>query len=260
MRYLQPLFKLSSLTVMMTLLQSCQPNEEFYPIPGGDTPSELNLCQNGSTATVICNPLGGDLPGSEARNGLIASLYEGQPNWNHLDRYQAEGYKHPEDIYFSNFNVPTRAFDQGFGLANDLFLKNQQGDKLIEWFAINAKGYLTLPYSAQEGFYHVVTISDDGIRIKIDGNMILSNPGVHPPTIDCASQLIELKRGTDQSFELDYFQGPRYHIALITMIKKVDPQSFTLSGLCSTGHGPDALTQEGYQIISPEWFTLPDGY
>ena len=131
---------------------------------------------------------------------------------------------------------------------------------MIEWFAISASGYMILPATRDEGFYHIATISDDGIRVSVDGSVILSNPNVHAPTLDCASELVQFSKGDKKPFVLDYFQGPRYHIALITMIKKVDPANYARSGNCSTRSGPDSLIQEGYEVIGPEWFVLPDGF
>ncbi|MBC7711802.1 MAG: hypothetical protein H7177_00585, partial [Rhizobacter sp.] len=161
---------------------------------GGDTGGPA-LCENGSTDNLICNPLGGgdgsnptnpggDIPAVPvSKLGLIAHLYEGQNQWNNLDQYFTEGYQHEENMYFSNFDVPTRAFDEGFGYAADIFLRNRNGEKLIEWFAIKANGNMVLPESETTGLYQIVTISDDGIQVTIDGKTIISNKGVHAPTV-----------------------------------------------------------------------------
>ncbi|MBC7711940.1 MAG: hypothetical protein H7177_01275, partial [Rhizobacter sp.] len=181
--------------------------------------------------------------------------------WNNLDQYFTEGYQHEENMYFSNFDVPTRAFDEGFGYAADIFLRNRNGEKLIEWFAIKANGNMVLPDSETSGLYQIVTISDDGIQVTIDGKTIISNKGVHAPTVDCATELVQFNSKEEKSFELGYFQGPRVLISLQTFIKKIDNAAdFTKESFCSTGSGPDVLIQNGYKIISPAWFTLPAGY
>lgn len=279
------LLNLAAVSFVALSLQGCQQKEGFYekveigagvddpgtsilPTPSSDTPSTPGLCEQGSSASVICNPLGGGNPtptptpvNPSKKLGLIASLYEGESQWNNIDRYPTEGYKHPELIYFSNFNVPTRAFDEGFGYSPTEFLKNRDGEKLIEWFAIFAKGNLTLPEGKLDGAYHIVTLSDDGIRITVDGKMIVNNPNTHAPTINCASELVTLEQDEEKSFELGYFQGPRFHIALMTFVKKIDdPGAFTNGGSHCSGSNVQNLLNQGYEVMSPEWFTLPAGY
>lgn len=254
------------------IVESPNPKTEEAKIeePKKEEPDE-NLCEKGSTRDLICNPLSAsganqpknyDVPSvPKSKLGLIAQLYEGEDNWRNMDQYMKEGYKHQEYIYFSNFNVPTRNFLQGFGFGETDFLKNRHGEKLIEWFAIHAKGNIVIPENESDGFYHIVTISDDGVRVKIDGNTLISNPIAHAPTIDCADSLVELKSKVEKPFELTYFQGPRTAIALMVFIKKIDdPASFKKSKNCSTQMQPQALYDEGYKVISPSWFTLPVGF
>jgi hypothetical protein len=139
--------RLSSTTLIAMLLISataCNKGDEFFEkekaaiesggvvvvmppeiLPPGDVPPKLQdppedkdapveLCKDPTKTDLICNPLGGgedksgDVP-AKPKNvlGLMASIYEGQPQFNHMDRYLNEGFKHPEMLYFSNFNVPT---------------------------------------------------------------------------------------------------------------------------------------------------------
>jgi len=284
--------KLSSTTLIASLLflgTACNKGDEFFEkekaaiesggvgevivippevlppeeLPNKEADAPVELCKDPSNSDLICNPLGGgvDKSGDVAAKpksvlGLIASIYEGQPNFNHMDRYLSEGFKHPEMLYFSNFDVPTRSFDSGFGVGQN-FLQSVTGEKLIEWFAIVASGHILLPLNEEPGLYHIVTLSDDGVRVKVGDTALISNPGVHAPTLDCSASLFELKRDEEKKFELQYFQGPRYHIALMTFIKKVeDPQSFNLREACSAGNSFDPLSI-GYKVISPAWFTLP---
>ncbi len=274
------LINMATVSFVAMGLQGCQQKDGFYEkvTPGSEVlgpefslippvdnnPAPGPLCEQGSSASVICNPLGGGdtTPplNPSGRNGLIAFLYEGDPQWNNIDRYSDDGYKHPETIYFSNFNVPTRAFDEGFGFSATEFLKNKNDEKLIEWFAIFAKGNLKLPADESEGFYHIATLSDDGIRISVDGNMIINNPNTHAPTINCAGQLVSMHHSEEKPFELGYFQGPRFHIALMTFVKKIDdPGSFNGGAHCS-GSNVQVLIDDGYEVMAADWFTLPAGY
>ena len=280
----QPLITTALLACVVVSYQNCQQSEFIErealsaaisdePLENIVQPPELDkddksLCEDGKAEDLICNPLGSGGPTPvetpsvpKSKLGLIGNIYEGQSNWNHIDRYIKDGFKHPESMYFSNFNVPTRSFSDGFGFGADDYLKNKGGEKLIEWFAIEAKGHIVLPESEEAGYYHIASISDDGIRVTVGGEDIINNPNVHAPTLDCAKQLIKLEKGEEKSFELLYFQGPRYHIALQTFIKKIDdPQHFMRSGHCSKVNSTAGLLEEGYKVISPSWFTLPTGY
>jgi hypothetical protein len=274
---IRPVVTTTLLGFIVVAYTNCQQADEFYEkpvsfaatagIPGEPlVPTESEVpepspCENGSTQDLICNPLGGDLPSPMPRAGLIANLYEGNSSFNHLSNYAERGFKHPENIFFSNFNVAPRSFSDGFSIGENDFLKTQTGTKLIEWFAIHATGFIGLPKAREEGFYHIVTVSDDGVEVSVDGKVMISHPDNHAPTIDCAGELVQFEKGKEKSFELGYHQGPRYEIALMTFIKKVDPATFKRDGFCSAGYGNSrTLTDNGYEIIEPEWFTLPAGY
>lgn len=230
-------------------------------------PKNETICDKANPQELICNPLGNgptdpSTPIDPIKNahelGLIANLYEGQYGWGSLDRYFVEGYKHPTPIYFSNFNVTPRSFSEGFNFSDSEFLKNKAGNRLIEWFAIEAKGQLALPESAAEGYYHITTISDDGIEVKINNKAIISHKGTHAPAVDCANDLVKLTKDEAAEFQLRYFQGPRYQIALMTFIKKVeDPSLFNKKEACLEKGNAESLKKLGYTVIAPQWFKLP---
>jgi hypothetical protein len=215
----------------------------------------------GSTAGSSGGSTGGDVPSVPARRlGLIANIIEGQNGWDNVNRYLAEGYEHPEKVYFSNFNVPQRAFDDGFNFGASDYLKDRNGSKLIEWFAIKARGYITLPENESAGYFHIVTMSDDGIKVNVGGDQLINDPGVHSPLIKCSYKVVELKKGDLKSFNLEYFQGPRFHIALMTFIKRIDnPAQFSQPSSCNQAT-PDysRLIDDGYKVITPAYFVLPD--
>lgn len=259
-----PILTTAGLVLLTAGFQNCQRSDEYYEKADLVASRNVRFCQDGSSDNLICNPFGGpgtgdDTPGLSDRSGLIGYLFEGQDNWNDLGRYINEGYRHPEAIYFSNFNVPVRSFDEGFFLAND-FLRDRSGERLIEWFGIRVEGQISLPIDKAEGAYHMATLSDDGISISVDGNLIVNNPGTHSVTRDCASSIIDFQRGVERDFELRYFQGPRYHIALMVFIKRIDrPGSFDTRN-CASGNTPEALLAAGYEVVSPSWFTVPQGF
>jgi hypothetical protein len=101
-------------------------------------------------------------------------------------------------LYTRNFDIAPRNFDKGFPGVDTRF----------EWFAIRYTGTLTV---AAAGAYGLKVLSDDGAVITIDGNKALDNDGQHAPKTATAS--VNLTAGT-HTFQLDYFQGPRYQVAL----------------------------------------------
>jgi hypothetical protein len=101
-------------------------------------------------------------------------------------------------LYACEWDVPQRAFEVGFPGVSDKF----------EWFAIVYSGMFNV---SQAGEYKFRINSDDGTKLYIDGNPVVMNDGQHPPT--SASGSINLSSG-DHELVLEYFQGPRYLIAL----------------------------------------------
>jgi hypothetical protein len=237
--------------------------------------SEKTLCEDEKNKdTLICNPLGGGNPPAvdptkevdvpsvpKSELGLIAKIYEGQNQWNDLNRYAREGYEHPEKMYFSNFNVPNRSFTEGFTYGDKDFLKDKNGAKLVEWFGISAFGHIVLPENGTDGYYHIATISDDGVKVTVGDELLINALVPMSATIKCASKLVYLEKGVKQTFQLDYYQGPRTEIALMAFIKKVnDPTKFNVSKDCGSGSAPKTLQDKGYEVISPSYFTLPDTF
>ncbi len=101
-------------------------------------------------------------------------------------------------IYTKVLDVPEKSFDSGFPGVTDRF----------EWFAIKYTGTFQVE---NEGEYKFRLVSDDGSRLFIDGNKIIDIAGLHPA--QSASGSVFLSRGAHQ-IEVDYFQGPRYYVAL----------------------------------------------
>ncbi len=101
-------------------------------------------------------------------------------------------------ILVPNFDVPTRSFSTGFPGVEALF----------EWFGIRFEGRMVIPAA---GLYRFRLNSDDGSILWIDGVKVIDNDGVHPPRI--VDGQMEMTQGS-HPFRLDYYQGPRYLIAL----------------------------------------------
>lgn len=101
-------------------------------------------------------------------------------------------------VYACEWNIPERRFEAGFPEVKDK----------VEWFAIKYSGMFNL---TQGGEYQFRINSDDGTKLFIDGELVVDNDGAHPPRSKKGS--IQLAAG-DHELVLEYFQGPRYLIAL----------------------------------------------
>ena len=127
---------------------------------------------------------------------LLGQVYRLPPNTQKLPDFQSLA---PVDtIYASTINIPKRRWSSGFPNVPDLF----------EWFAIEYTGAFTV---RKAGNYTFRLVSDDGSRLFIDGQLIVNNDGVHPTQSRSGSVFLEKSLHT---IALQYFQGPRFYIAL----------------------------------------------
>ena len=105
-------------------------------------------------------------------------------------------------IYTPVLDIKPRRFDSGFPGITDRF----------EWFAIDYNGRA---YIDRSKTYKFCLLSDDGSKLLIDGRLAIDNDGVHPPREKCS--LVYLRKGL-HNFEVQYFQGPRYYVALVLSV------------------------------------------
>lgn len=101
-------------------------------------------------------------------------------------------------LYAKQLNIAPRPFKDGFPGV----------DQRFEWFAIRYTGRFTV---GTAGAYKLHVLSDDGCNIAIDGAKVLDNDGVHPPQNHV--ETVQLTAG-EHAIQIDYFQGPKYDIAL----------------------------------------------
>ena len=99
-----------------------------------------------------------------------------------------------------NLDVSKRNYTQGFPTPEMQFV--------VEDFAIRFRGELAID---TPGLYHFGLYSDDGAKLYIDGTLVVDNDGIHTGKGKRGS--ITLSTGV-YPVEIQYFQGPRYSIAL----------------------------------------------
>jgi preprotein translocase subunit YajC len=101
-------------------------------------------------------------------------------------------------VYTDSINIPPRSWSSGFPGLRDRF----------EWFGIEYTGFFK---ANKEGEYVFRLLSDDGSKLFIDDSLIINNDGLHGAFAKTGKITLDDSR---HSIKIQYFQGPRYQIAL----------------------------------------------
>lgn len=101
-------------------------------------------------------------------------------------------------LFTNQIDIAPRNFTEGFpGLSGR-----------TEWFAVEYRGTIR---TTREGKYQFRVLSDDGARLVVDGELVVDNDGQHPPTSRRGETWLP---AATHPVRIDYYQGPRYSIAL----------------------------------------------
>lgn len=118
-------------------------------------------------------------------------------------------------IYTNSLDVEEQNFEKGFPGVTNRF----------EYFAIDYKGEF---YLKDTSVYCFVLGSDDGSKLFIDDSLLIDNDYQH--WLIYVYKYIWLKKGLHK-IEVQYYQGPRYGIALILRYKKLEDKLFQIFNL-----------------------------
>lgn len=177
----------------------------------------------------VCDPFGGDSSVGNLQSGVKAELFykgEQQPIWKNVQSYIDKGHNSQHTLFFSEINVPTRLFSMGFPKETGGVVADDNGNDLFEYFALKFSGRLKLGSQDEEGLYEIALLSDDGTILNFyedegEKRTIVSNDGDHPTRLGCG-ETVDMNSESLIPFELKYYQGPRHHIAVIPLWRKVD--------------------------------------
>jgi outer membrane protein OmpA-like peptidoglycan-associated protein len=161
-----------------------------------------------------------------ALKGQIYYLEEGADHLPDFTRLRPVG-----TISTTTLNVPDQSFEQGFPGVTDRF----------EWFAIDYRGAFAVP---APGMYRFRLTSDDGSRLIIDGRQVIDNDGVHAP--DAVDDSVRLDEGV-HSIEVQYFQGPRFQVALVLEMARGDEEYQPLD---FARYGAATFRDEGNRLVA----------
>jgi hypothetical protein len=236
-----------------------------------------------SQADAVCDPFGeSDAAGTQF--GLKSKLWYLQPDQTHYESvrdYMANGTLLPADLYFNQLNVPTRAFNLGFVTQNGETLLTPNGDTLYEWFALRFESRVKLGDGDEPGLYQFAAVSDDGSIVDVSTDErgmreLISSPGLQSTKMSCAEEAIAFDASTKMPIQVDYYQGPRDHIALLMLWRKVP--STDAASLAEVGCGQMGIAKffdanftparpsdlwigmldRGWKVLKPDNYLLPE--
>lgn len=164
---------------------------------------------------IICDPFStpGGCGSTPPATGLLGNVYY-YPNGQFVDDYINLGVRLGVRIQLSEVDVPTRSWTAGFSLPTGAQLVDDNNQPLIEWFAMDLKGFIELPGTIPAGDYQFALQADDGAILDIDGVTVLSHDGLHATSWKCSPNKVTIAATTKLPVRLRYFQGPRVEIAL----------------------------------------------
>lgn len=262
-----------SLFAVATILTGC-------PESGTVQDNGTNVNFQPPPESTVCNPFGGDVT-APPQYGVKGSLYYkggSDPNFTSVEDYFTLGHLIENAVlFFNQLYVPTRPFDRGFTTAVGQPIQTPEGDTLYEWFAIKFSGKFVSSETFGPGYYEMGILSDDGAILKVDMGTgmqtLINNDGNHPTKMGCTTTPVYIDSSMPLPFELDYNQGPRYHISLILMMRPwLDNNRDTLCGqygnslyFDSTQDPPapmpawTALQSRGWRPLQQANYLMPTG-
>lgn len=275
------------LTTLTVLLTSCS----FKTNPLATEPvqqqnnsaglSQLKVNINQYPANkIVCDPLnGGQTTQVSYEKGIKAELFyrnSSQPRMYKSTDYIQFIQKSEQNIFLSDMNVPTRIFTEGFSTQTGNTLKNDLGEKLIEYFGLKMSTNIVLSANDEAGDYEFALLSDDGTTMSLKSGsadvpdeLLINNDGDHPTKMGCSTRTVRMRRNVMLPTEVTFYQGPRYHIANVLIWRKA--QAAQLDPLCNQlGNNlyfnPDKnsepqkaftdLQSRGWKVLSPDNFMM----
>lgn len=246
-RTFSPVLMTASIMALGTILSGCSPAQfSMYNDPG----------KNGSLTsdpTLICDPFDRSniVSATAGLKGSIHYLDSTQPQYSKSSDVIRNGQRVNADLFLSSVNVQPREFTAGFVSDGGAGIKDSNGQLLVEWFGLNLDSQLKLADGEAPGDYQLAVLSDDGATLKLKNSSgvfepLIESEGAHSAKLACATKVVEMKSSTRLPMNLTYFQGPRTHIALMVMWRKIPAGTKSLADAeCGKEDGNDYFFDAG---------------
>lgn len=219
-----------SLVLLAVVLAGCLPEFDSGSESGTIVVTEPGAPPLSDPERTICDPFN---QGPVARDrGLIGHLLyadqvnQSPSNWT-VEDYMDQAHVIQNQLYFDRLYIPTRPFDRGFYLQSGTQVLNHMGEPIYEYFAVRLESELQLTSVEQPGWYQLGLLADDGATLsrKDDGlgeQILVNNDGIHSTKMACGQQPVWLDHNTRIPIVAKYFQGPRYHISLVMLMRPIE--------------------------------------
>lgn len=211
------------------ILGACDPTSI---VPTGDSTAIVDTPGSYSpNSNTVCDPFSNQTQrlGSDLFHGVVAQLKYldasvlASPDFSshqNVSYFQDRGTSVNATLFMDEINVPTRMFSLGFTTLSGDLIKDQNGKTLYENFTVHFESQIQLTESQNPGPYQFALLADDGAVLTMDlgagDQVIVNNDGVHPSKFVNSKAPVYLS-STPVPLKLDYFQGPKYHIAMMLL-------------------------------------------
>ncbi|OFZ79073.1 MAG: hypothetical protein A2583_09430 [Bdellovibrionales bacterium RIFOXYD1_FULL_53_11] len=222
---------------LSAVLPGCESEEPTTDIieTGGETTAIVNAPANinydpFAGINAVCDPFSGNpsQQGTDLDHGIVGKIYylpANAPRYTSVGDYINNGTFVDATLFLDEINIATRKFDLGFFTEEGIQLVNQNGEKLYEYFALDLSSTIKLGTGDTAGRYQFGLLADDGAILELDTGSgfrtVVNDDGTHPTKFACASEAINIGSEARIPMRLSYYQGPRYHIALAVLWKKL---------------------------------------
>lgn len=267
------------------LITGCAKDVEIKSPGSGSGPDarvEREVPSQEAKNNALCDPFNGNDPVSP-KHGILARIHylkAEQPRYHSLKEYFEFGHEIDQDLFLNWLMVPTRHWEFGFQNDHGDVLLNDQGGILNEYFALNMQTSLTLAEDEGEGEYEFAILSDDGSVMDLVGQgdaddiPLVRNDKLNPSRLGCGVNTINMEQGKEYPVNIGWWQGPKYHIALILLWRKVPTDPLLRTEPLCDGVGIDFwfdsskipseptqnwndLLSRGWRVLQPENYKLP---
>ncbi|NQU32029.1 MAG: beta-glucosidase [Bacteroidetes bacterium] len=162
---------------------------------------------------------------------LEGKVYKLPENTNHLPNF--DNLRPVSTIYATELNIPNHDFSSGFPGVSEL----------LEWFGIEYTGDI---FVKKAGNYNFRLLSDDGAKLFINDSLVINNDGIHAATSGYGSIFLDEAK---HRIKVQYFQGPRYHIALQLFYTFEEEKEQLFPGKEITLTIPSVYTKKGMWVL-----------
>lgn len=217
--------KICTLLILSSGLFACSAAEFRMYSDLGDSNSAAGAPE---PTPAICDPFDPSniISSTSGLKGSIHFLERGTPQYSQSTDIINHGKKIDADLFLNRIFVPTRIFSAGFATEDGQTIEDASGVTMNEWFALNLNSRLQLGPDDTAGDYQLALLSDDGSTLNLQNAQgtfepLIQNEGTHTTQMACSSKVVAMNSSTRLPMNLTYFQGPRNHISLVLMWRKI---------------------------------------